>query len=280
MPNEADTCRKHVVPKLQAAGWDSDPHTIAEQRSITDGRIVPVGKGFVRKPPKRVDYLLCYERNLPLGVVEAKADYRSAGDGLQQAKDYATMLGLKFAYATNGAEIVEFDFFTGLETIVEAYPTPGQLWSRYRAGAGLADESAAARLAAPMNRTLGKGERYYQEIAVNRTVEGIVTGRRRQLLTMATGTGKTAVAFQICWKLWSTGWNRTGDHRKPKILYLADRNILIDDPKDKEFALFGDARFKIENGVVNFGREMYFAIYQALAKDERRPGLYREQPYG
>jgi len=280
MPNEADTCRKHVVPGLLAVGWDSDPHTIAEQRSITDGRIVPVGKGFMRKPPKRVDYLLCYERNLPLAVVEAKASYKTAGDGLQQAKDYAETLGLKFAYATNGAEIIEFDYFTGRETLVATYPTPAELWARYRAGASLIDDSAAARLASPMNRVLGKGERYYQEIAVNRTIEGIVTGRRRQLLTMATGTGKTAVAFQICWKLWSTGWNRTGEHRKPKILYLADRNILVDDPKDKEFALFGDARFKIENGAVNFGREMYFAIYQALAKDERRPGLYREYPPG
>ncbi|MDQ5978526.1 MAG: type restriction enzyme subunit, partial [Verrucomicrobiota bacterium] len=280
MPNEADTCRKHVVPKLQAAGWDADPHTIAEQRSVTDGRIVPVGKGFIRKPPKRVDYLLCFERNLPLAVVEAKASYKTAGDGLQQAKTYAEMLGLKFAYATNGAEIIEFDYFTGRESLVTAYPTPAALWSRYRAGAGLTDDTAAGQLAAPMNRVLKKGERYYQEIAVNRTIEGIVTGRRRQLLTMATGTGKTAVAFQICWKLWSTGWNRSGEPRKPKILYLADRNILVDDPKDKEFALFGDARFKIENGAVNLGREMYFAIYQALSKDERRPGLYREYPPG
>lgn len=278
MSNEADTCRKLVVPKLQAAGWDNAPHTIAEQRSITDGRIVPVGKGFIRKPPKRVDYLLCYERNLPLAVVEAKADYKTAGDGLQQAKDYAEMLGLKFAYATNGAEIVEFDFISGRESFVTAYPSPAELWARYRSAAKLADETAAARLAAPMNRTIGKGERYYQEIAVNRAIEGIVTGRLRQLLTLATGTGKTAVAVQICWKLWSTGWNRTGEHRKPKILYLADRNILVDDPKDKEFAVFGEARWKIENGVANFGREMYFAIYQALAKDERRPGLYREFP--
>ena len=93
---------------------------------------------------------------------------------------------------------------------------------------------------------------------------------------MATGTGKTAVAFQICWKLWSMRWNRTGEHRRPKILYLADRNILIDDPKDKMFTTFGDARWKIENGEVNKGREMYFAIYQAIAKDEHRPGLYKE----
>jgi type I restriction enzyme, R subunit len=278
MPSEADTCRKFVVPKLQAAGWEDEPCSIAEQRTITDGRIVPVGKGFVRKPPKRADYLLRVERNFTLAVVEAKSAYKSAGDGLQQAKNYAEMLGLKFAYATNGTEIVEFDYFTGRESVVATFPAPAQLWSRFRAGRNLTDDTIAARLLTPMNHAVHKGERYYQEIAVNRTVEGILQGRRRQLLTMATGTGKTAVAFQICWKLWNARWNRAGEHRRPKILYLADRNILIDQPKDGLFAAFGDARWKIENGIVNFGREMYFAIYQALAKDATRPGLYREFP--
>ena len=128
MPTEADTCRKFVVPKLLSAGWDNEPHSIAEQRTITDGRIMPVGKGFVRKPPKRVDFLLRYTRDFPLAVVEAKAAYKSATDSLQQAKQYAEMLGLKFAYATNGCEIIEFDYSTGLETSCSYYPTPGQLW--------------------------------------------------------------------------------------------------------------------------------------------------------
>jgi type I restriction enzyme R subunit len=102
MNTEADTCRKFVVPKLQAVGWDNEPHSIAEQRTITDGRVVPVGKGFIRKPPKRVDYLLRYTRDFPLAVVEAKAAYNTAADAVQQARSYAEMLGLKFAYATNG----------------------------------------------------------------------------------------------------------------------------------------------------------------------------------
>src|SRR5271156_708601 len=102
MPTEADTCRKFVVPKLLAAGWDAEPHSIAEQRSITDGRIIPVGKGFIRKAPKRVDFLLRYTRDFSLAVVEAKASYLTATDGMQQAKLYSEMLGLKFAYATNG----------------------------------------------------------------------------------------------------------------------------------------------------------------------------------
>jgi type I restriction enzyme R subunit len=278
MPTEADTCRKFVVPRLQAAGWDDEPCSIAEQRTITDGRIVPVGKGFVRRPPKRVDYLLRYRRDFPLAVVEAKPEYKTAADGLQQAKEYAEMLGLKFAYASNGPDIIEFDYFTGVEKTITTYPTPDELWQRYRSGRMLSDDTAAEQILTPINFSLKQGERYYQQIAINNAVEAIITGKRRILLTMATGTGKTPVAFQICWKLWSARWNRTGEHRRPKILYLADRNILIDDPKDKIFASFGDARAKIENGQVVQSREIYFAIYQALAKDERRPGLYKAYP--
>ena len=276
--SEADTCRKFIVPKLLAAGWDSDPHSIAEQRSITDGRIIPVGKGFVRKSPKRVDFLLRYTRDLALAVVEAKAAHLTAAEGMQQAKQYAEMLGLKFAYATNGSEILEFDYFTGLERPLNTYPSPGELWQRYRGASGLQDQAAADRLLTPSNHGVGKGERYYQQIAINRSIEAILKGQRRLLLTMATGTGKTTVAFQICWKLWSARWNRTGEYRRPRILYLADRNILVDQPKDGIFSVFGDARHKIEGGEVVKSREMYFAIYQALAEDERREGLFRSYP--
>lgn len=275
MPSEADTCRKFVVPLLQAAGWDAEPHSIAEQRTITDGRIVPVGKGFIRKPPKRVDYLLRYRRDFPLAVVEAKAVYKHAADGLQQAKQYAEMLGLKFAFATNGHDIIEFDYCTGLEKTVPGYPTPDELWQRYRAAAGIKDQKVAERLLTPFNHEVGKGERYYAQLAVNRTMEAILKGQRRLLLTMATGTGKTAVAFQLCWKLWNARWNHTGEYRRPRILYLADRNILVDQPKDGIFAAFGDARYKIESGEVVHSREMYFALYQALAEDERREGLFK-----
>lgn len=275
MSGEADTCRKYVVPKLQSAGWDEEPHSIAEQRSITDGRIVPVGHGFTRKPPKRVDYLLRYTRDFPLAVVEAKAAYKSAADGMQQAKAYAEMLGLRFAYASNGHEILEFDYTTGQETPRTEYPPPADLWQRYRTASGINDDVTAQRLLTPCNHTVEKGERYYQQIAINRTVEAVLKGQNRILITMATGTGKTAVAFQICWKLWNARWNRTGEHRRPKILYLADRNILVDYPKDGIFAAFGDARYKIESGEIVKSREMYFALYQALAEDVRREGLFR-----
>ncbi|MGE4341339.1 MAG: DEAD/DEAH box helicase family protein, partial [Pigmentiphaga sp.] len=278
MTNEADTCRKIVVPKLQSAGWDNEPHSIAEQRTITDGRVIPVGKGFVRKPPKRVDYLLRYTRDFPLAVVEAKAGYKSATDAVQQARDYAEILGLKYAYATNGAEIIEIDYFKGTETRVADFPAPDDLWRRYQAGSGIDTPERAEHLIAPYNTVGGKPPRYYQQIAINRTVEAILAGKKRLLLTMATGTGKTIVAFQICWKLWSSRWNTTGEYRKPRILFLADRNILIDDPKDKTFTPFGDARHKIESGEIVKSREMYFAIYQALAEDERRAGLFRDYP--
>ena len=276
--NEADTCRKFVVPLLQAAGWDNEPHSIAEQRSITDGRIVPVGRGFVRKPPKRVDYLLRVTRDLPLAVVEAKAGWRHAGDGVQQARDYAEMLGLKFAFATNGHQIIEIDYFIGTETLRSDFPRPEQLLQRYRDGSGLTSQANTQRLLEPYNLVAGKPPRYYQRIAIDRAVEAILDGRTRLLLTLATGTGKTSVAFQICWKLWTTRWTRSGEPRRPKILFLADRNFLVDDPMAKDFAPFGDARHKIESGEVVQGRDMYFAIYQAMAEDQRREGLFRKYP--
>jgi type I restriction enzyme, R subunit len=156
MPTEANTCRRFVVPKLIAAGWDNEPQSIAEQRTITDGRIIPAGAGFIRKPSKRVDYLLRYTRDFPIAVVEAKAGYKHAADGLQQAKAYAEMLGLKFAYATNGHEIIEFDYITGVEHAREDYPTPMTLWDRYRAGASIAPKQAE-QLLTPYNHTVQKG---------------------------------------------------------------------------------------------------------------------------
>ncbi|MDD4174116.1 MAG: DEAD/DEAH box helicase family protein [Kiritimatiellae bacterium] len=279
MPTEADTCRKYVVPLLQAAGWDAEPCSIAEQRSITDGRIIPVGQRFVRKPPKRADYLLFYRHDFCLAVVEAKAADKSVHVGLQQATLYAEMLGLMFAYATNGPEIVEFDSFTGQTRILTSYPSPQELWRRYQAGRGITEPKTAEGLLTPSETASGRQARYYQQIAINRTVEAVMQGqRKRLLLTMATGTGKTLVAFQICWKLWNARWNLAGAHRRPRILYLADRNILIDQPKDGIFAAFGDARNKIESGKVVHSREMYFGIYQAMAEDERREGLFRQFP--
>ena len=276
--NEADTCRLLVIPALQAAGWDKEPCRLSEQVTFTDGRILVSGQKTRRRPGKRADFLLRYRPDMTLAVVEAKPDDALVGEGMQQAKEYAEILGLKFAYSTNGHEIREYDYTTGVERNLTAFPSPEELWARL-SNKEQVTPAVAEKLLQPAYHLSGKSPRYYQEIAINRTVHAILTGKRRVLLTMATGTGKTVVAFQVCWKLWSAKWNRDGiPNRKPRILYLSDRNILIDDPKDKMFAPFGDARWKIENGVANTSREMYFAIYQALARDERRPGLYREYP--
>ena len=276
---EADTCRRFVVPRLQAAGWDNAPHVINEQRTFTDGRILFTGGKARRGPQKRADYLLRYRPDFPIAVVEAKAHYRLAGDGLQQAKEYAEILGLKFAYATNGTEIIEFDYTTGIERTVTAFPNPDDLWHRLRAAEGIAEDDVARRLLTPTLPDPARPLRYYQEIAVNRATQAVLQGRRRILLTLCTGSGKTAIAFQICWKLWSARWNRAGAVRRPRILFLSDRNVLVDDPMAKDFSPFADARQKISGTAVK-SRDMYFAIYQAIARDERRPGLYREYPPG
>lgn len=274
--NEADTCRVYVTPKIREAGWEQHPHSITEQKTFTDGRVEVRGSVVLRGEKKRADYLLRYTRDFLIAVIEAKPESDPPGKGLQQAKEYAEILGLKFAYATNGHQIIEFDYLTGQEAELAAYPSPAELFARLKASQGIA-EDAADKLLTPYHHVPGYAPRYYQEIAINRTVQAILQGKRRNLLTMATGTGKTVVAFQISWKLWNARWNREGAHRKPRILFLADRNVLIDDPKDKTFAPFGDARHKIEGEAIK-SREMYFAIYQAIAKDTRRPGLYREYP--
>ena len=135
---EADTCRKYILPKIYGAGWTDEQ--INEQKTFTDGRIVVVGSKVRRRPQKRADYLLRYTRDFPIAIIEAKAKYKTAGEGLQQARDYADILDLKFAYATNGQEIIEFDFLTGKECLVEAFPSPEELWQRLRAGQGIQDD--------------------------------------------------------------------------------------------------------------------------------------------
>jgi type I restriction enzyme R subunit len=209
-------------------------------------------------------------------VVEAKAAYKDPADGLQQAMEYAEILGLRFAYSTNGHGIIEHDYTTGKQRALDRFPSPGELWDRLRAAEGLADDKVAEDLLFPFNRELRnpdgsiKTPRYFQEIAIHRAVQAVLQGKPRILITMATGTGKTFVAVQIVWKLWKTG-------HKGRILYLVDRSILVDQPLVREFNIFGDAVWKIQ-GEAKKGREIYFALYQALAEDESRPGLYKEYP--
>jgi type I restriction enzyme R subunit len=184
---EADTCRKYVLPNLYQAGWTDEQ--INEQHTFTDGRIIPTSKKIRRGPQKRADYRLRLTRDFPIAIVEAKASYKTAGDGLQQAKDYAKILGLKFAYATNGKEIIEFDFLTGQERKIDHFPGPNELWRRLKQGAKLSDQ-AGEQLLTPYFHQPKKEPRYYQQIAINRVIEAILQGCQRVLQTMATGTGK------------------------------------------------------------------------------------------
>ncbi|MFN9764857.1 MAG: EcoAI/FtnUII family type I restriction enzme subunit R [Pseudomonadota bacterium] len=261
---EADTCREFVTPKLVAAGWGTSESVIGEQHSFTNGRIIVAGGKVRRGKQRRADYLLYYRRDMPLAVVEAKEVGLPVETGVQQTREYAEMLGLKFAYATNGHRIIEIDYVAGTEREVDRYASPQELWQRLTQSTPIS-EPAKAHLLEPFNLVSGKVPRYYQRIAIQRVIEAILLGQPRILATLATGTGKTYVAFQVCWKLWNSRWNRTGEYRRPKILFLADRNILVDDPMAKMFAPFGDARHKIAGGDVSQSRDMYFGIYQALS---------------
>jgi len=280
-PLEKDTCRDYVLPRLKAAGW-SDAQ-ILEQFPITDGRIIAVGKKHRRGDALRADYVLEYAAGVPVAVVEAKREYAIPGKGLQQAKNYGRLLDLPFAYSTNGKGIVEDDRDTGLEDDkLSAFPGPEELWSRYRAWKGLVDDAVSEGIVLPFNRGLRnvdgtvKEPRYYQRTAINRSVAAILGGDKRLLLTMATGTGKTFVSMQIVWKLWKSGW-RPG--RNPRILYLSDRNILIDQPRLDYFVpAFGEGPiWTLRGGEAKAGREIYFALYQALADGGEDPtGMFRE----
>lgn len=279
-PLESDTCRDYVLPRLKAAGWSDDQ--IQQQFQITDGRVIAVGKKHRRGDALRADYVLEYRPGVPVAVVEAKHEYAIPGKGIQQAKNYAQLLDLPFAYSTNGEGIVEHDRDTGVENEkLVSFPGPEELWSRYRAWKGITEDPVANGLVVPFNRTLHNADgsvkepRYYQQTAINRSVAAILGGKKRLLLTMATGTGKTFVSMQIVWKLWRSGW-RPG--RNPRILYLADRTILIDQPQSDYFLpAFGEGPVWKLSGEAKAGREIYFALYQALADGGEEPnGIFRQ----
>jgi type I restriction enzyme, R subunit len=274
--SEADTCRKDVLPKIYASNWTDEQ--ILEQRTFTDGTIVVFGRKAKRKKAKRFDYLLRYSQNFPIAIIEAKVKYKAAADGMQQAKEYAQMLGLKFAYSTNGTDILEFDFTAGIEQPVSKYPTPTELWDRLNKVDPIIPEIKETFLKPFLPQYGDSYPRYYKIIAINRAVKAILEGGKRALLTLATGTGKTSVAFQIIYKLWSNRWNTKGEYRRPKILFLADRSVLVTDPHAKDFAVFGDARCLVPDEGLPSSREVYFSTYQSLAEDENRVGAFRKLP--
>jgi type I restriction enzyme R subunit len=277
MLNEADTCRVHITPALQQAGWGSPGWRIAEQHYFTDGQIVLVADGHRRQKGKKADYLLRYEESFPIAVVEAKDEDHEPAAGLQQAKDYARILGLSFAYSTNGHGIEEWDFTTNTQRALTAYPTPHELWQRLCASKALDAASSRNPLLAPYCTRGGKSPRYYQEVAINNTIEAILQGRKRILINLATGTGKTVIAFQLAWKLFHSRWNVAGADRPPRILFLADRNVLRDQAYNT-FEPFDTERDVIAEGKAPVNRSIYFGIYQAMFSGAGGARLFQKYP--
>ena len=275
-PTESETCRELILPALRAAGWGDDQ--IVEEFRITDGRILPLGDRHKRDRPLRADYVL-EVNGIPVAIMEAKRTKRSTADGIGQAKVYAQLLDIPLAYASNGTITVRIDVAAGKEDFNAPFPTPEEAWEHFQAAKGLTDRTLRA-YTEPYNRELRlsdgkvKSPRYYQRTAINRTVEKVLAGDKRLLVVMATGTGKSFLAMQIAWKLQRTGWI---EGRKPRILYLADRNLLIDQPRNREFTpVFGENAIHKFAGEMKTGRDIYFGLYQNLASGEE--SWYREYP--
>ena len=285
--SERDVCATLITPALRRAGWDESAQ-IRREVSFTKGRITVRGRLVSRGQGKRADYVLYYKPNLPLAVIEAKDGAHAAGDGMQQALDYAETLNVPFVFSSNGAGFLFHDRTgTGAarETVLarDAFPSPARLLERYRAWKGLTPESEAVVLHDYFDDAGGKAPRYYQVNAINAAVEAIAKGRQRILLVMATGTGKTYTAFQIIWRLWKAG-------RKKRILFLADRNVLVDQTMVNDFRPFGPAMTKLSsrsgtiarapagdrNRRIDTSYEVYLGLYQALTGPEERHKVFRE----
>ena len=268
--NEAETRAEHIDPALKVAGWGVVDGSRIRREVIAPGRLQ--GKGQ-RSKAEIADYVLIY-RNTKLAVIEAKAWDKPYTEGLAQAKQYAAKLAVRFTYATNGQQIYGVDMSTGQEGDVATYPTPDELWAKTFAEANAWRDRFAS---VPFEDKGGAWQsRYYQEIAIRRVLETITDGRNRILLTLATGTGKTAIAFQIAWKLFQSRWNLTDwqnqgePTRRPRILFLADRNILADQAYNAFSAFPEDALVRIEpaeikkKGRVPKNGSIFFTIFQTF----------------
>ena len=292
--SESDVSAKFITPALHQAGWD-EATQIRREVSFTTGRIIVRGKLVSRGKAKRADYVLYHKPNLPIALIEAKDNTHAPGDGMQQALDYAETLHIPFVFSSNGEGFVFHDR-TGLsperETSLglDAFPAPSDLWERYRVWKDLKPETEKVVTQDYFSDGSGKTPRYYQVNAVNTAIEAIAKGRKRLLLVMATGTGKTYTAFQIIWRLWKAG-------RKKRILFLADRNVLVDQTMVNDFRPFGPAMAKLspragtieradgssENLSAALDRkrridtsyEIYLGLYQALTGPEDRQKVFR-----
>lgn len=270
---EQDICTKYIVPALQSSGWDIK-NQVREQVTFTKGRIIVKGKTIYRGEPKRADFILYSKPNQPIAIIEAKDNNSPLGGGMQQALDYANTLDIPFVYSSNGDGFLEHDKTVSngqieRELNLESFPSPDDLYNRYLVSKGLTPEQEKIVSQDYYYELNGKSPRYYQQIAINRTVEAVSKGQNRVLMVMATGTGKTYVAFQIIWRLWKAGV-------KKRILFLADRNILIDQAKTNDFKYFGDKMTKITNRQIDKSYEIYLSLYQAVTGTEDIKNIYRQ----
>lgn len=256
--NESDVRLKLIDPALKKS-WDTDKQIFTEHY-FTDGEIVVRNNFHTRKKPKKADYLLMYKRDVPIAIVEAKDSNHTVEAGLQQAMGYAVALDVPFAYSSNGKGFAEHDFTTGKvrRLSMDDFPSPEELWTRYCASRNIETEKAEEIVTTSYYYEYGSNSpRYYQRNAINRTMEAIAKGQDRILLVMATGTGKTYTAFQIVHRMREAGLAR-------KVLYLADRNILIDQTIDGDFRPFRKVTTKVEHRKLDPAYEIYFALYQQL----------------
>lgn len=280
--SERDVCTKFITPAIVQAGWAQ--HQFREEVQLTDGRVMVRGTlaARIKNPdvkggPKRADYVLYARSGVPIAVVEAKQARFSIGHGMQQALAYAEMLDAPFALSSNGDGFLLHDR-TGITQPVERslslseFPTLESLWLLYRQWKGLGNTSALKLIEQPYHTdTNGREPRYYQRVAVNRAIQAVAQGQRRILLVMATGTGKTYTAFQIIWRLWKAKATK-------RTLFLADRNILVDQTMQQDFAPFGESMHKITNREVKKNYEIYLALYQAVTGKEEWKQIYLQFP--
>lgn len=277
--SETDIRTKYITPAIQNANWNIQKQ-IREEVHFTDGRIIVKGETVKRAKGKKADYILYYKSNLPIAIIEAKDNNHTVGDGMQQGLDYAEILDIPFVYSSNGDGFLEHDR-TVMEGSIERelsmqqFPTPEELYQRYKIWKGLTEREEEIVNQDYYQSPTGKTPRYYQEIAVNRVVESIAKGKNRQLLVMATGTGKTFTAFQIMWRLWRS-------RAKKRILFVADRNILVDDPMRRDFSPFGEKMVKINRGKFNIQKfsayEIFIGLYQSITGPEESQKIFKQFP--
>ncbi|HAG79406.1 MAG TPA: restriction endonuclease [Pseudomonas sp.] len=271
--SERDICSKYISPAIAMAGWDIQKQ-VREEVSFTKGRIIVRGKLHSRGESRRADYILYHQPNLPIAVIEAKDNKHSLGSGMQQALGYAEALDVPFVFSSNGDGFLFHDRSgTGdqveTELSLDQFPSPIELWQRYCRWKGLEGDARQKAEAPYYDDGSGRMPRYYQTNAINRTVEAVARGQDRILLVMATGTGKTYTAFQIIWRLWKS-------KQKKRILFLADRNILVDQTKNNDFKPFGAAMTKIAKRQIDTSYEIYLSLYQAVTGAEEEQNVYKQ----